>query len=202
MKRIAKTVGTLGFVGCAVMNSQLAMAADSGWLGGLNIGQSRAKIDDEKITSQLRGVGLNSTSIIDDDRATAFKIFGGYKFNKNFALEAGYFDLGKFGFAATTMPAGTLNGQIKLRGLNFDAVGILPLAEKFSAFGRVGLNYAQAKDNFSATGATALVPRNPGRPCPGLYRGAALAQAQRCLCQQSAAPAPAHDGDHHAERPR
>ena len=155
MKRIAKTVGTLGFVGCAVMNSQLAMAADSGWLGGLNIGQSRAKIDDEKITSQLQGVGLNPTSIIDDDRATAFKIFGGYKFNKNFALEAGYFDLGKFGFAATTTPAGTLNGQIKLRGLNFDAVGILPLAEKFSAFGRVGLNYAQAKDNFSATGAVA-----------------------------------------------
>ena len=152
MKRVAKTVGTLGLVGCAVMNSPFAVAADSGWVGGVNIGQSRAKIDDAQITAGLRGSGLATTSMVDDNRDTGYKIFAGYKFNKNFSLEGGYFNLGQFGYTATTNPAGTLTGKIKLQGLNLDAVGILPITEKLSAFGRFGLQYSQARDNFAGTG--------------------------------------------------
>ena len=149
--------GTLGLAALAVLASPFAMADDTGWYVGGNVGQSRAKIDDERITSSLLGAGFTSTSITDDDRDLGYKIYGGYQFNKNFALEGGYFDLGEFGFTATTAvpSAGTLNGNIKLRGLNLDAVGILPITEKFSAFGRVGVNYAQARDNFTSTG---LVP--------------------------------------------
>ena len=56
MKRVAKTVGALGLVGCAVMGSPYAVAADdAGWIAGLNVGQSRAKIDDDRITSSLSG---------------------------------------------------------------------------------------------------------------------------------------------------
>ena len=160
MKRVVKSVGTLGLVGCAVMNTQFAIAADSGWIGGLSIGQSNAKIDNDRITNQLLGAGFTSATISDDSDDTAFKIFGGYKFNKNFALEGGYFNLGQFGYTATTVPAGTLSGTIKLKGLNLDAVGILPITEKFSAFGRVGVNYAEAKDNFSSSGAVAT-PTDP-----------------------------------------
>jgi OmpA-OmpF porin, OOP family len=162
MKRVAKTVvGTLGFVVLAALNAQFSVAADSGWLVGANIGQSRAEIDDARISAMLQGQGLDST-ISDDDTDIAFKIFGGYKFNKYFALEGGYFNLGQFGYTATTTPAGTLTGKIKLQGLNLDAVGILPITKKFSAFGRVGVNYAEAKDNFASTGA---VP-TPTDPSP------------------------------------
>jgi hypothetical protein len=42
-KRVAKTVGTLGLVGCAVMNSQFAVAADSGWVG-LNYAEARVSL--------------------------------------------------------------------------------------------------------------------------------------------------------------
>jgi OOP family OmpA-OmpF porin len=139
------------------------MADDSGWYAGANVGQSRAKIDDARITSSLLGGGLATTSIDDNDRDTGYKLFGGYKINKNFALEGGYFDLGRFGFTATTLPAGTLSGKIKLNGLNLDAVGILPISEKFSAFGRLGMNYAQAKDSFSGTGAVAVLDPNPSK---------------------------------------
>jgi len=38
-------------------------------------------------------------------------------------VEGGYFNLGKFGFTASTTPAGTLTGTIKLQGVNLDAVG-------------------------------------------------------------------------------
>lgn len=160
MNRIVKTVGTLSLVGCAAMNSPFAVADDSGWYIGANAGQSRAKIDDARITAQLLGVG--PASIADDNRDTGYKLFGGYQFNRNFALEGGYFDLGQFGYTATipAPTAGTLVGRIRLKGVNIDAVGILPLTEQFSAFGRIGLNYAQARDNFTNTGLVP-VPANP-----------------------------------------
>lgn len=138
------------------MTSPLSHAADSGWFGGLNIGQSMAKIDNVKITDQLFASGLSTTSIVDDDRNTAYKLFAGYKFNQYFALEGGGFDLGKFGYTANTLPTGTLNGSIRLRGMNIDAVGILPLSENFSAFGRAGGSYAEARDTFTSTGAVGV----------------------------------------------
>ncbi|MDO8264518.1 MAG: OmpA family protein [Gallionella sp.] len=155
MKRVAKTVGTLGLVGCAVMNSPIAAADDTGFYVGANIGQSKAKIDDARIISQLQGSGLATTSIDDNDTDTAFKIFGGYKLNKNIALEAGYFNLGQFGYTANTFPAGTLSGKINLDGVNLDIVGSLPITGKFSGFGRLGLTYAEARDSFTSSGAVA-----------------------------------------------
>ena len=152
MKRAVKTIGTLGLVGCAILSSPFAVAADSGWLAGANLGQSRADIDDTRIANQLRDYGLSVRSLDDDDTDIAFKIFGGYKFNKHFAVEGGYFNLGQFEYKATTTPAGTSTGKIKIQGLNVDAVGILPFTKKFSGFGRVGLGYAEAKDNFNSTG--------------------------------------------------
>ena len=165
---------TLGVLALAVTASPVAVAADSGWYGGISIGQSKAKIDDARITSNLLGTGFATASINNDNRDTGFKLFGGYKFNRNFALEGGYFDLGKFGFTATTVPAGTLSGNIKLQGFNIDAVGILPIAEKFSAFGRAGLNYADAKDSFSGTGAVNVLNRNPSKSDTNLKLGLGL----------------------------
>ena len=174
MKRIAKTAGTLGLMGCAVMNSPLAVADDSGWYAGANIGQSRAKIDDARITAQMLVAPTTAVSIIDDNRDTSYKLFGGYRYNKNVAVEAGYFDLGQFGFTAATAPAGTLTGKIKLKGLNLDAVGTLPLTEKFSALGRLGLNYAQTRDSFIGTGAATVLNPNPSKNQINYKLGAGL----------------------------
>jgi OOP family OmpA-OmpF porin len=143
-------------VGFAVLSSPFALAEDtkdSNWYGGINIGQSRAKIDDARIISHFSDISLTTTSITDDSKGNAYKLFGGYQLNKTFALEAGYFSLGEFGYTATTSPVGTRTATIKLQGFNFDLVGLMPLSEKFSAFGRLGLNYAQAKDTFTSTGA-------------------------------------------------
>jgi OOP family OmpA-OmpF porin len=156
-----KAVGALGLVGFAAVNGQAAVAAESGWYGGLSIGLTTAKIDDDRIRAGLLGSGLTVTSIDDKDRSTGYKLFGGYKVNKNFAVEGGYFNLGKFGFTANTTPAGTQTGSIKLQGVNLDAVGILPITEKFSALGRVGLTYAKAKDTFTGTGAVTVSDPNP-----------------------------------------
>ena len=152
MKKLIKTAGVLGLMSFAVMSSAFAAEKDNFWYLGGNIGQSRAKIDDASISSALKGAGFNS-SIDDRDKSNAFKLLGGYQFNKNFAVEGGYFNLGDFGYTATTVPAGSLTGKIRLQGLNIDGVGMLPLSDKFSLFGRLGLQYAQAQDDFSSTGA-------------------------------------------------
>jgi OOP family OmpA-OmpF porin len=151
----------LGVAGLAILSGAGVSAQDSGWYGGANVGRSAATIDDERINRSLLGSGFSASSINDDDRSTGYKIFGGYQLNRNFAVEGGYFDLGNFGYTATTVPAGTLDGRIKLRGLNLDLVGSVPLSEKFSVFGRAGLNYAQARDSFSGTGAVRVTNPNP-----------------------------------------
>lgn len=158
----------------ACVVSPLASADDATWYVGANVGQSRARIDDPRISASLLGSGFASSTIVDDDDSTGFKLFGGYQFNRNFALEGGYFDLGKFGFKATTVPAGTLDGRIRLRGVNLDLVGRLPVTDRFSVFGRVGVNYADARDNFSGTGAVLVSNPNPRKHDANVKFGAGL----------------------------
>jgi len=133
----------------------------SAWYFGGDIGRSKATIDNPRISDELVFDGATSVSIKDDDHDTAYKIFGGYQFNDYFAIEGGYFDLGKFSYIATTVPAGTVNGDITLKGANIDILGFLPITENLSAFGRVGANYAMARDNFSSTGLIDIINPNP-----------------------------------------
>jgi OOP family OmpA-OmpF porin len=74
-----------------------------------------------------------------DQKDTAYKLFGGYQFNRNVALEGGYFNLGHNSFNALTSPAGTLAGESKVQSLNLDLVGTLPISERFSALARIGI---------------------------------------------------------------
>ena len=136
---------------------------ERGWYLGANIGQSAADLDHDRIDEALAGGGFTVTRIDDDDRDLGYKIFGGYQFNENFALEGGYFDLGKFSFTAHTQPEGTYSGEIAVRGINVDAVGLMPLSERFSAFGRVGVSYAETKDAFYGTGQVNVASTSPDK---------------------------------------
>jgi OOP family OmpA-OmpF porin len=164
MMKLVTTTGKFGLAVLALVTCPLAMADDSaGWYGGASVGRSRTKIDNGRIADDLLGAGVTSVSVSDDKRDTGYKLFGGYQFNKYFALEAGYFDLGEFHFTANTTPAGTLNGTFKVRGVNFDAVGMLPISDKFSAFARVGANYANTRDSFNGSGAVVVTNSSPSK---------------------------------------
>ncbi|HEY0340940.1 MAG TPA: OmpA family protein [Steroidobacteraceae bacterium] len=139
----------------------VAVADDSGWYVGANAGQSLSRIDDARIESGLLQSGFRTISMDDDERHFAYKLFGGYQFNRYLALEGGYFNLGKFGFAAQTLPQGNLHGNLKLQGADLDLVGTLPITRRFGVFGRVGANYAAVKDSLGGTGAVdVLEPRS------------------------------------------
>ncbi len=168
-------------IGFAGLGSLMTIAAAPAWAqeggyfyGGASLGQSRAKIDEERITATLLGAGLTTTSMTLDEQNTAYKLFGGYQFNRNFALEGGYFNLGKFGFSSTTVPTGALNGQIKVQGLNLDLVGTLPLTGGLSAIGRVGAQYADARDTFSGSGAVNVLNPSPSKRAANYKFGAGL----------------------------
>ena len=91
--KLQRTTGTLGLAVLVAFATTAAMAADSGWYGGLSIGASKAEIEDERIRNGL--LPRIVTSIEDDDSDLGFKLLAGRKFNRNFAVEAGYFNLGK-----------------------------------------------------------------------------------------------------------
>lgn len=165
----------LSLAGLGSIAAASSFAQEGGYFyGGLSVGQSRAKIDEERITASLLGAGLATTAMARDETDTAYKLFGGYQLSRNFALEAGYFNLGRFGFKSTTVPAGTLTGQIKLHGLNLDLVGTLPLTESLSAVARVGAQYASARDTFSGTGAVSVLNPNPSQRAVNYKLGAGL----------------------------
>ncbi len=159
--KAARTSMTVSLLALAVCASPLAVAQDAGWYGGFNLGQSRATIDNARITRGLLQSGYTTTSINDDDRDFGYKVFGGYQINKYWALEAGYFNMGRFGFTAETLPAGTLTGHLKLQGAFLDVVGTLPITDKFSVFGRIGANHSWTRDSFSGTGAVNVLDPHP-----------------------------------------
>lgn len=154
--KFSKHTGTAALAALAALAAPFAMAQESGWYAGGNVGRTAATIDDDRITSGLQGQGLGVSSIDDRDRDTGYKVFGGYQLNRNFAVEAGFFDLGSFGYTASTVPAGTLGGDIRVKGLNLDLVGMWPLTDKLSALGRVGVTSSRTTGSFSATGAAGM----------------------------------------------
>ncbi|NNM51005.1 MAG: OmpA family protein [Pseudomonadales bacterium] len=175
--KFVKVSGTLGLAVLVTMAIPLARADDNGWYIGGNVGQSRARIDNTRITNGLLGSGFSTTAISNENRDAAFKLLGGYQFNPYVALEGGYYDLGRFGFNANTLPAGDLNGHIRVKGVNLDAVGFLPFTNKFSAFGRVGLNYADARDAFQGTGLVNVNDPNPSKSALNYKLGVGLQYA-------------------------
>lgn len=158
-----KTINALrlSLVGFACLIAASAQAQDSAYYyGGLSIGQSQATIDEDRISAGLLAKGLSTSSMSRDERDMTFKAFGGYQFNRHFAVEAGLFRLGEFGFTSNTSPAGSLTGRMRVQGLNLDLVGTLPLTERLSAIGRIGAQGAWTHSTFSSTGAVAVANEN------------------------------------------
>jgi len=87
-----------------------------------------------------------------DGKDGAFKLFGGYQLNPNFALEAAFVDLGDVSYSGNfTDGFGTApvtGGRIQNSGINLSAVGVVPLGQSFVVFGKVGmfLWYSEASD--------------------------------------------------------
>jgi len=101
------------------------------------------------------GAGLTTVNLCDDlfalgatscdDEDTGLKLFGGYKFNPNFAVEGAWIDLGEVSASAG---GGTVTAEVD--GLQVAAVGMIPINPQFGVFGKIGVYMWDA--TVSATG--------------------------------------------------
>jgi OOP family OmpA-OmpF porin len=154
----------LALAGLAVVCSTSVMAQSApGWYIGGNLGGTRADFKNDSVNRSLAGQGFTVNSTTTDNRSSGGKIFGGYQLTPNFAVEGGYFDLGRFSYGSTTTPAGTFSGNTRVNGLNLDLVGMAPLSDRFSVFGRVGAAYAQNRGSVASTGFILLNTSNVRR---------------------------------------
>jgi OOP family OmpA-OmpF porin len=137
-------LATLGFAAAtAFAGSALAQGQtqESGAYAGLSIGQSKAK-------DACTDFGIAGASC--DDKDTAWKIFGGYQFNRYIAAEGAYTDFGKAkasGFGVTA--------EVKSNAWEVVAVGSYPIGTSgFAPYGKFGFYRGESKGS-SNVGASA-----------------------------------------------
>ena len=104
---------------------------------GAGIGRGNLNMNGTELT------GLNNATIGDSD--TTWSIRGGWRFHPYFAVEAAYYELGKYDFHSAL-----INGDAKAESYALSLVGILPFSEQFEGYARVG--FAHSKFKFSASG--------------------------------------------------
>jgi OOP family OmpA-OmpF porin len=111
-KLLAAAVGVALSLSAVTVNAQ---ESTSGFYAGAGVGQSF--VDEGRY----------------DDEDTAFSVFGGYEFNRYFALEAGYVDFGEL--------EPTIAGpSAEADSTYLVAVGSVPITDKFSAYAKAGWN--------------------------------------------------------------
>jgi OOP family OmpA-OmpF porin len=118
-----KTAISIALIGLAATVSTGAAAQDMGGYVGASVGQAKAK----SFCDGFVGSGC-------DDKDTAWKVFGGYNFHRHFGVELGYTDLGD-----ATATVGATTFKFETKGIELTAVGIWPINERFSLFGKAGV---------------------------------------------------------------
>ncbi|HEX7221435.1 MAG TPA: outer membrane beta-barrel protein [Burkholderiales bacterium] len=142
-------------IGRAMIAAALVLAASQAsaqaYLGG-SVGQSDI---DEQITTGL----ITGGSV--DGKDNAFKIFGGYMFNRHFGIEGAYVDLGEVSYSGNFFGTPVTGGRVEVTGINISALGALPVNEQFSVFGKIGLFLWDAEAN-DTTGGAAFSAKEDG----------------------------------------
>src|SRR5450830_1484361 len=123
MKKSISTI-VLGMcsMGMALTATAAPAAEQSGFYLGTGIGYS---------VNQLENDNTFSNKGTEKKTDTGFKLYGGYQFNNNWAIEGQYVNLGAYS-ADTKKQMNNEHVKIKASGMSVAAIGLLPLGESFS----------------------------------------------------------------------
>lgn len=80
-----------------------------------------------------------------DGKDSGTKLYGGYRFGSNLAVELAWVDLGKASYSGDFLGAPVTGGTVKVSGFNSSLVGLYPATEKLGLFAKVGLYAWNAK---------------------------------------------------------
>jgi OmpA-OmpF porin, OOP family len=149
--------------------AQGVMAGDLYVVG--DVTHSKDSLKKGTFDSALTGAGATGLASRDSGGSNQWRLQLGYGFNQYLAVEAGYMDLGKAKYSAS-YAGGSATGELKAGGLDLVALGILPVTDKFSIFGKAGAVALKAKSSLtadaSAASATGKATANEVRPLVGL----------------------------------
>ena len=134
-KKVLVTALLAGFAALPTLAMAQAKGgnADLGFYAGASVGQS-------KTDCEASGGSC-------DDKDTAYRVFGGYKFHPNIAVEGGYSPLGE---TSASFPAGKITAEAN--AWDIVGLGIFPLGNSFSIFGKLGFYNAEVKLGGLASG--------------------------------------------------
>lgn len=142
-------------VAASLLAIPFAAQAQSSYVG-LGAGQAKYKLDDSEFTNVSR-----------DEKDSAYKIFGGYQFTKNWGLEVGYADLGKLRNVYNVSGVNvTLDGKSHV--FYVAGTGTLPVGDNFSLFAKLGATRAHTSATASAAGLTLNESGNKGSYVAGI----------------------------------
>jgi OOP family OmpA-OmpF porin len=148
-----KAIAAVAFVLSSGLASAQGADPKSGWYAGLDLGRSRLGMSGGDVDGALANQGIAGSSTIDHSDKN-LGINGGYRFNRNFALEAAWERLGDFSYSSSTA-TDTINGKYKADALSLAGLGIYPLTPAWSLYGKAGLAHSSVNlDASSASGAT------------------------------------------------
>ncbi|MGJ7459156.1 porin family protein [Halomonas sp. RA08-2] len=141
MKRLIATAALATLVATPAFAQSYQYNPHEGPYIGAGFGQAKTGADLD-LGDELRSEGFTVISTNTDDADVGFKVFAGYQFNPNFAIEASYLNFGDFESNAQTVvgdiPA-SIQGDISVEGFGFALVGKLPIQNGFSVYGKLGL---------------------------------------------------------------
>lgn len=138
------------FFACVLSTSALAVSPFYFYVGG-GIGESYVEEDNVLPGEDFEGEDF------------AFKVFGGYRFHKNFSVELAYLDFGK--------PDDNILGidvETELYAVVLSGVGILPLSDRFELFAKLGVAHWDGKAKAEVAGLTARDDENGNKLAYGV----------------------------------
>jgi OOP family OmpA-OmpF porin len=152
-------------LGLSALLASSVVAAESPWYVGVGVGQ----VDTGLSASDLSPLddGSDFTNITTDAKDTAFSIYGGYQIDPNFSVEFGYINMGSYSADATSdgsgtaFNAGNIDIDVDLTAFNLGMKGMLPIANNFAGYGKLGFTRWDA-DFSAANGALSASASDDG----------------------------------------
>jgi len=139
-----------------------AVAADSGFYAGAGIGYGKINVDNDKIDNQfnnffdLEGAPFEIAKSDVAQGATPYSLTVGYKWMPYFATELSYIDIGNADYTGKVYDnefdeyVGKVKGQWNAKGWPVSVLGIWPIDDSWSVFGRLGVFIGDVKLNAKA----------------------------------------------------
>jgi OOP family OmpA-OmpF porin len=121
---------------CGLAATSAALAQQERFYLGASAGQS-------DIDGSIAEGFITSGAVDGKDSGT--KLYGGYRFGPNFALELAWVDLGQASYSGDFFGSPVTGGKLKETGFNASAVGLNPVNANFELFANAGLFAWEAK---------------------------------------------------------